>query len=696
MTAGGGAGASAGSGGGGGLLAPPSGGGGVGPAGTPPSTGPSDSSSDAVEGRLLDGFLLLAAGGSLSPDDAITVNLSSLNLVDVAVEDLGFFTNLDRLDASDNQLSYEQILAQMGRLPRLTSLNLACNSISSLQAPSGSLRTLQFLDLSFNGLHGDVLIQLAHVPNLVTLILTANCISSVPPEEDLYGLQNLEELVLDQNDLVQFVQWRALDALPRLRKLSLASNRVKRLRDDAPDRAAGSGPPSYFPLLVELDLSNNEIASMDCLPVVQVFRSLRTLTLSDNPCSHELAKEKRQLRGAAVVSEETKPWYLRGSGCFQAKRESRRGGPRINLDRGRLRRVKSQPQVAKGARGLQLKADTQVGVYDEEANQLFVTLGGAALGYPGGASAPGAGTDAERTQSASVVVAATSGGGAVGSPAAMDVTEGILGDDISEQELRRIFKQRRETIEERFSVEVEEPASFMRPAPFAIRAALDRKLARASQQEEEEAGGVHHGGGTGCGGGRSQSSLAFLTSVGEDSEVAGVSGAGFSRFTPSASTAVGERRALGRKIRSSRSDLTVLPSGGIAVAGDGTHQQAEGTTLDLSCSSDVSAGDASALSALAAVQGIGTPTSPSLILPPIREGGSREASGFGSTGGGFGSTVSLRLAAASAQDVTDFNVSMPRGAAFAPGKQRPMADLGVREAMRALRAAAMSEHVAAT
>eukprot|EP00438_Fugacium_kawagutii_P003904 Skav220697 [mRNA] locus=scaffold472:514113:516676:+ [translate_table: standard] len=57
-----------------------------------------------VEGRLLDGFLLLAAGGSNTPDQVVTVNLSSLQIIDIAEEDLSFFAQLHRVDLSDNQL----------------------------------------------------------------------------------------------------------------------------------------------------------------------------------------------------------------------------------------------------------------------------------------------------------------------------------------------------------------------------------------------------------------------------------------------------------------------------------------------------------------------------------------------------------------------------------------------------------------
>eukprot|EP00439_Symbiodinium_sp_Y106_P006344 s2510_g1.t1 len=56
---------------------------------------------------------------------------------------------------------YEHLLEQIARLPRLGTLNLACNSITSMQVGAGILQSLEVLDLSFNGLHGDVLGQLA-------------------------------------------------------------------------------------------------------------------------------------------------------------------------------------------------------------------------------------------------------------------------------------------------------------------------------------------------------------------------------------------------------------------------------------------------------------------------------------------------------------------------------------------------------
>ena len=145
-----------------------------------------------VRGRLLDGFLLLASGGFMLPDEAVRVNLSSLEIVEVS-DDLRFFHNLDSLDLSDNFLNYSGVLEHIFVTPRLSSLNLSCNQIATLtcnpnpvQYPS-AFHALTQLDLSFNELHGDILMTLAPLPKLEKLNLTANCISSRSFWWDLLG-----------------------------------------------------------------------------------------------------------------------------------------------------------------------------------------------------------------------------------------------------------------------------------------------------------------------------------------------------------------------------------------------------------------------------------------------------------------------------------------------------------------------------
>lgn len=414
--------------------------------------------SSYVEGRLLDGFLLLAAGGSNTPDEVITVNLSSLQIVDIAEEDLSFFAQLYRVDLSDNQLGYEHLLEQIARIPRLGSLNLACNSISSLQVGHGILRCLEVLDLSFNGLHGDVLGQLARLPNLMWLNLASNCISSLPPEGELQGLQVLQDLILDYNDLVQFMQWRSLDAVPQLRKLSLVSNRVKRLKDDAPDTASGT-TISYFPYLEELDLSYNEITGVSSLPVINLFQSLRVLRLTENPCS----RDNGNLSNVEVVCEDIKPFYMKGNGAF-AKLE-KIPKPKLKLDCRKMRKVSNMKQF--GTFNSRPRSMSQLGFLDEETNALLVKLTGDIL---------------EMNARAISAPAAETGG----------MSQGILSDDLTEEELDQIFKDRKRTIEKRFEEPVEEPGSFMRePADAATKEKL-LQLMRQMRQEEESVGGTQN------------------------------------------------------------------------------------------------------------------------------------------------------------------------------------------------------------
>eukprot|EP00929_Paragymnodinium_shiwhaense_P073181 TRINITY_DN37226_c0_g1_i1.p1 TRINITY_DN37226_c0_g1~~TRINITY_DN37226_c0_g1_i1.p1 ORF type:complete len:680 (-),score=200.40 TRINITY_DN37226_c0_g1_i1:161-2200(-) len=665
----------------------------------------SEASNDLVEGRLLDGFLLLAAGGSSIPDEVVCVNLSSLQLVDVAVDDLSYFVNLDKLDASDNQLSYDTILAQMARLPRLTSLVLACNSITSLEVPLGSHRNLQTLDLSFNELHGDVLSTLSKLSSLVTLNLSSNCISSVPPEEELFGLKALEELVLDSNDLVQFMQWRSLDALPRLRKLSLASNRVKRLKDDAPDRAA-SAEVSYFGRLQELNLSGNEIADAESLPVLEIFRSLRRVILSDNPCAKNLRQDSRYLAGLDVVVEETKQWYLQGNGCHQVRKA--RKEPRMKLNRRRMRRVRSLPQggFATKAGGL-FQGERQLGILDLQANQLMVNLQGpeepSMLGsYPAGPKPPPVLSFGTGDRGGAMSVASEPAGG-------------ILSDDLTEEELDKLFRERRKRIAERFNAEVEEPGSFMRQTPFAISSAAGMKLlattagagaatrarpAGLTGEEEAFAAGTT----------RSRtSSDAFLTSVAEEADATPAGQLGPPGRTPGAAGSGIVQAALGGYRENSRPLGSRLAAAGVT-APKTPLQPSSGSTLAAagaailegtgSMAGSLAANRSAAAAAFAEsleASGAIAKQSSAMSLPPLGPLGSSSAS---SAAGGGGGSASRDRAATGLDSLVGGDGTLPllppSGALASSSKSRPVPDIGVREALRALRAASMSEYAVAT
>jgi len=572
---------------------------------------------DYVEGRLLDGFLLLAAGGSSAPEGVITVNLSSLQIVDVAEEDLAFFGHLDRLDVGDNQLGYEHILEQLGRIPRLSQLSLACNSISSLQVGMGLLQHLETLDLSFNGLHGDVLTQLARLPSLVTLNLSSNCISSLPPEEELGGLQALETLILDANDLVQFMQWRALDALPCLKKLSLSSNRVKRLKDDAPDTACGA-TISYFTALEELDLSSNEIASCHYLPVLQLFQNLKVITLSDNPCGRN--SDAGLLPGINVVCNDSKPFYMNGYKNHQKTYE-----PKLKLDTRRLHKV-AKDELGSSSRP---RSVAQIGHLDEEANQLLIQMSGDMI--------------VELPAQARV-------SSAPASTALVPAADGLLNDELSEEELDQIFRQRKASIEQKFEAQTEEPTSFMRqPEEASSKEKLLQLMRQMRQQQEEESGTSPTLSPTNL---PSQpKSGLFLTGLGDD---------GPELIAPGRPTA--------HKIQKER-----IPSR--RTTPSPTHAPAMEATAAPELSDESPAAAFQAMLG-AAAPGAAPAAQGGVQLPPIIAG---------SAAGHRPSIIGVAASPA----LPDLR-SEKTGA-----KTKTMADAGVREAIKALRAAAMSEYAVA-
>jgi len=582
-----------------------------------PSSTQSDGSGDFVEGRLLDGFLLLAAGGSSQPEDVHSVNLSSLQIADVAQEDLNFFGHLDSLDVSDNQLSDEAILEHFARLPRLTRLLLSCNSISSLQVPLNSFRILEHLDLSHNELHGDVLSQLARLPRLVSLNLTSNCISSLPPEEELYDFLCLEELSLDSNDLVQFVQWRALAVLPRLRKLSLASNRVKRLKDDAPEE---TGENPYFEALEELDLSQNEIAHVDDLPVVELFRSLQKLILSDNPCTKNGGSANVDRRKVHI--QDTKPWYLCGSGSFQRREKSTQ--PKLKMDRKKMRKVRSSK---KGAHA-KLQAP-QLGILDEEANQLLVDASGYPRTLVAKASEQGTSASLPRTLVTSI--------------SSLSQTSDGIEDDLTEEELARKFAEQTARIQDAFDHPVQEPASFMLAPPFAVSEFAERLL-HPKQEEESSA----------AGGGTTSSAVDRVPSSTRPSSTTFLTGMGDEGGNMSQSR-------IRQGSAASATSIVPSPSHTVGSSGAGSPFGSQPPTALLGAG----LGSTSALN-----------LSDSFILPPIQSG----------TSGSRGSSAS-----ASRADTYDFLPQLLNPV----GRPKQMPDVGVREAMKALRAAAMSEYAVA-
>lgn len=327
------------------------------------------------------------------------------------------------------------------------------------------------------------------------------------------------------------------------------------------------------------------------------------------------------MQGIKFMVQDTKPWYLCGSGCF--KRREKPTQPKLKMDRKRMRKVRSSTKVATNSKARALSS--QLGVLDREANQLLVDLRG---GKTSDSVGP---TNREITTTAP----------GQGSFFVTDVAPGASSyadeDDYSEEELARIFKEQTAKIENAYNASVEEPASFRRPFPGE----KDQLAAVAGKQEEDV------GGATGS-----------ATTGGY-----GAAGAGGTASTRSPSTAF-----LTQGAEETRGQQAIAPH---SPANATMSSEPSGALLAALGSSPAGANlvGTAALAAVASGSASGT-------LPPIQAQG--QPGSRGSSAGGV-----------SRSDPLDMLLK------DSGSRTKPMPDIGVREAMKALRAAAMSEYAVA-
>merc|ERR1712224_86853 len=165
---------------------------------------------------------------------------------------------------------------------------------------------------------------------------------------------------------------------------------------------------------------------------------------------------------------------------------SKKKEPQLKMPHGSMRKVKSTSAL--GPKEAKLHGGpSQIGILDAEANQLLMNMGAIHASAPVAVPRPSA-------------IVPAGGGQSVG--------PGVLGDELSEEELRDIFRERRENIERKFAnAESRVPDSFMRSVPFQITSAAGQKLLMKGQAVARQ--GLSAGA-------RPTSDTAFLTSVTED------------------------------------------------------------------------------------------------------------------------------------------------------------------------------------
>ena len=214
-------------------------------------------------------------------------------------------------------LSYNKVpagqLAELGKLPALTRLELASNELSSLPANMSFFRTLQELNLSSNNFGSD-------------------CV------------------LVDPNTI-----FGSLGTIPGLKKLNLSRNKLKKFHSDTlpQDNATLPEQERAFPSLTELNLSFNVVEEEDALmyPATQI-PTLAFLVVTGNPFSitgqqenYDTLEQLLNKRGAILVNETLNmPTILRRGG--------QRGRPPLALPA--PTDINNMPKAKKGQPALEL------------------------------------------------------------------------------------------------------------------------------------------------------------------------------------------------------------------------------------------------------------------------------------------------------------------------------------------------------
>jgi len=227
----------------------------------------------------LDGFMLIQCAGVRDPQDAQEASVCGRGLTSVNKVDLSYFSEIVAMDADENQLTFESLAI----LP-LLELRMRCNNLVNLQFEMPGYTCLKVLDVSFNKIDPDSLVELSKAPNLVQLSLASNQLTWLP--EGLERLHSLQVLDLESNFLNTKSSIARLALIPRLQTLNLSANGLQKWY---------AVPAGGFPSLSQLSISRNAIEDVDdvvCGLSRNRIPGLRHLRCWSNPFCDGLSQEE--------------------------------------------------------------------------------------------------------------------------------------------------------------------------------------------------------------------------------------------------------------------------------------------------------------------------------------------------------------------------------------------------------------------
>eukprot|EP00048_Salpingoeca_helianthica_P020905 m.9207 g.9207 ORF g.9207 m.9207 type:complete len:716 (+) comp5367_c0_seq1:197-2344(+) len=269
-----------------------------------------------IEPRVLTPEYLLEVHRTTKATEIYSSRLTDEHLVAVQ-GDFSAFTNITHMNCSDNDgLNLDQFEV----FPTLTALQLAMNALTTMVLRPHLYKALSILDLSYNTLSHDSLVQLARLPHLTALDLTGNELTTLPlamsgfshvEGQPVVHFAKLDSLILDRNELSGPAAFAALAGLPRLRYVSMTHNQLGFIPHLV---AAGSTAANAFPSLAILNLSHNPLLAAEDVLEAALFPAMQVLIIAETP----LVRATRVLpaaitavlveaRGIRVVTHERKP-----------------------------------------------------------------------------------------------------------------------------------------------------------------------------------------------------------------------------------------------------------------------------------------------------------------------------------------------------------------------------------------------------